>query len=249
MIMKIFVGTSGFAHKEWVGPFYPGKIKAGEMLRYYGERLASVEINNTFYHMPKESVLTTWAEQVPQGFVFAVKAPQRITHIKRLRNVGDDIAYLFRSLATLGSKEGPVLFQFPATFRPHPELLQEALAMLPPGARCAFEFRNPGWLEQGVLEQLHAKGCSLCIADTDEVPVASIVSTAGWGYLRLRRDNYTDADLAAWAERILDQPWDRAFVFFKHEGEEGGAEVAMRFRRMVDASERKRRTEGIKEAV
>ncbi len=233
--MKIYAGTSGFAYKEWKGSFYPEKISPKEMLRSYAERLNTVEINNTFYHLPKKDVLLSWAEQVSDGFVFALKAPQVITHFKQLRNVRDETEYLFGTLPVLGDKLGPVLFQFPKSFRADRSLLDDFLAMIPRGSACAFEFRSPSWITDNVLDLLRKKGCGLCVADSDENPAYEIVSTAAWGYLRLRRSDYTDADLAAWAQRVLSQSWERAFVFFKHEGAEAkGPNLAMRFQGMVE---------------
>ena len=240
--MKIYSGTSGFAYKAWKGTFYPEKISPKEMLRFYSGRLNTVEINNTFYHMPTTSVLTSWADQVGEEFLFALKAPQRITHLKRLKNVDDETEYLFRSLKTLGGKLGPVLFQFPKSFRPHPELLRDFLELIPAGALCAFEFRNPGWLEGEVPDLLRGKGCSLCIAEDDDEPAGQVVSTAPWGYLRLRRSDYSNADLSAWAEKVLSQHWDRAFVFFKHEDGAKGPGLAQRFQELVDPQERPLKT-------
>ncbi len=234
-MMKIYVGTSGFAHKEWKGKFYPERISAKDMLSFYAGHLNSVEINNTFYHMPKESVLSSWAEQVPQDFVFALKAPQIITHLKQLQNVFEETEYLFRSLSTLGTKLGPVLFQFPKSFRANMPALENFLGIIPDDAACAFEFRSPSWLDAGVPDLLRKKRCSLCIADTDENPAHEIVDTVPWGYLRLRRSGYTDADLSQWAESILSQKWERAFVFFKHEDEAKGAELAIHFQELVDS--------------
>jgi uncharacterized protein YecE (DUF72 family) len=233
--MNIYVGTSGFGHKEWKGKFYPEKISPKDMLRFYAERHNTVEINNTFYHMPKESVLTTWAEQVPDDFVFALKAPQVITHMKHLRNVFEETEYLFRSLSVLDRKLGPVLFQFPKSFRADRPALEDFLALIPGTASCAFEFRSPSWLDEEIPDLLHKKGCSLCIADTDDNPAQEIISTAPWGYLRLRRSDYTEADLSQWLERILAQKWERAFVFFKHEEEAKGPELARLFRKLADA--------------
>jgi uncharacterized protein YecE (DUF72 family) len=233
--MKIHVGTSGFAHKEWKGKFYPEKISPKEMLRFYAERLNTVEINNTFYHMPKESVLTSWAEQVPRDFVFALKAPQVITHMKQLRNVFEETEYLFRSLSVLDRKLGPVLFQFPKSFHADRPALEDFLALIPGTTACAFEFRSPSWLDAEILDLLRKRECSLCIADADENPAQEIISTAPWGYLRLRRSDYTDADLSQWVERILSQKWERAFVFFKHEDEAKGPQMAMRFQELIDS--------------
>ncbi len=234
--MNIYVGTSGFAHKEWKGKFYPEKLPAKDMLRYYAGRFNTVEINNTFYHMPRENVLASWAGQVPEEFVFALKAPQVITHIRHLRNVFEQTEYLFQALSVLDARLGPVLFQFPKCFRADPAVLKDFLPLIPDKALCAFDFRSPTWLEQGAPELLREKGCSWCVEDSDENPLAEIVSTAGWGYLRLRRNGYTDADLSQWLERILAQKWDKAYVYFKHEDEAKGAEMAARFHELAAAA-------------
>jgi uncharacterized protein YecE (DUF72 family) len=239
--MKIYVGTSGYGYKEWKGKFYPEKISPKEMLRFYSKRLTAVEINNTFYHMPTEGVLASWAEQVPDDFVFALKAPQVITHLKRLRNVGKETEYLFRTLSVLDRKLGPVLFQFPGSFRADLDALEDFLGLIPGNMSWAFEFRSPSWFDGEILDILRKKGCSLCVADTDENPATEIINTATWGYLRLRRSDYTDAALSQWIERILSQKWDRAFVFFKHEDEAEGPEMAIRFRELIE-SRVKRRT-------
>lgn len=230
--MKIYVGTSGFAHKEWIGKFYPEKTPPKKMLHVYSEHLKTVEINNTFYHMPNVSVLASWAEQVPHDFVFAIKAPQVITHMKRLRHVGSEATYLFKSVSVLEKKLGPILFQLPESFHADTPLLLDFLARIPGDASCAFDFRSPTWLEDGVLNLLREKGCSWCVEDTDEKPITEIISTAPWGYLRLRRSDYTDLDMSQWVERILSQKWEKSFVFFKHEE---GPKMAMRFREIVDS--------------
>lgn len=184
--------------------------------------------------MPTKGVLSSWAGQVPEDFIFALKAPQVITHIKRLRNVGEETDFLFGSLSFLERKLGPVLFQFPGSFRADRPALADFLALIPVNMPCAFEFRNSSWLDEETLDLLRKRGCSLCVADTDEDAANEIISTASWGYLRLRRSDYTDADLSQWIERILSQRWERAFVFFKHEEEARGAEMAMRFRELTE---------------
>jgi uncharacterized protein YecE (DUF72 family) len=231
--MKIFVGTSGYSYKEWKGKFYPDKISPKEMLHFYSQRLGAVEINNTFYHMPTDGVLASWAEQVPEDFVFAVKAPQVITHLKRMKNVDSEADYLFRTLPVLDRKLGPVLFQFPKSFHAARPVLEDFLALIPENISGAFEFRHPSWLDQEILDLLHGRQCSLCLADTDDDPITEIISTAPWGYLRLRRSDYTEADLSDWLARILAQPWEQAFVFFKHEEEAKGPEMALRFRELT----------------
>jgi len=234
--MKIYTGTSGYSYKEWKGTFYPDKISPKEMLHAYSDHLSTVEINNTFYHMPNGTLLTTWAQQVPQDFIFALKAPQVITHMKRLQHVSSEAGYLFKSLSVLENKLGPVLFQFPETFHANRSVLEDFLGLIRGRTLCAFEFRSASWLDAGILDLLRSKGCSLCIADSDEHPSRNIISTAPWGYLRLRRSDYTDTDLSQWADRILSQNWEQAFVYFKHEGEGAkGPELAMRFQELVAA--------------
>jgi uncharacterized protein YecE (DUF72 family) len=230
--MNIRIGTSGYSFKEWKGAFYPETISPKTMLRFYAERFTTVEINNTFYHMPTRGVLASWAGQVPDDFVFALKASQVITHRKKLKDVGEEAGYLFKTLPVLGRKLGPVLFQFPRSFPAHIDALEDFLSLIPGGVLCAFEFRNSTWLDDRVLDLLSKKGCSLCIADTDETPAREVISTAPWGYLRLRRSDYADADLFQWRDRILDMKWEQAFVFFKHGEEAIGPLTALRFREM-----------------
>ena len=186
--------------------------------------------------MPTEAILSGWADQVPDGFVFAFKAPQVITHIKRLKNVASETEYFFKTLSMMGRKLGPVLFQFPKTFHADVARLKGFLSLLPRTISFAFEFRNPSWLDEAVLDLLREKECGLCTPDSDENATTEIISTAPWGYLRLRRVNYTEAELSQWLKRILSQKWQQAFVFFKHEEETGkGPDMALNFCRLVDA--------------
>jgi uncharacterized protein YecE (DUF72 family) len=231
--MIIHIGTSGFAYKEWKGKFYPAGIAPEEMLHFYAEHFSSVEINNTFYRMPTERLLRSWAGQVPGDFVFGFKAPRVITHLKRLRDAHEEVAYLFRVLSSLGERLGPVLFQLPGSFHADLTALRDFLSLIPDGVACAFEFRSPTWLADDILGLLRSrKGC-LCTADTDGNPAEGILPTASWGYLRLRRSDYAEADLAQWFEQIRKQKWERAFVFFKHEEGARGAEAAERFQELV----------------
>ena len=235
--MQVLVGTSGYSYKEWKGTFYPEDLKAADMLRYYAERLTTVEINNTFYRMPKASVLENWAAQVGDSFVFVLKGSQRITHMKRLKDAGESVAYLFETAAVLGRKLGPVFFQLPPYQKKDTPRLRAFLDLLPADRPVAFEFRHETWFDDEVYEALRAKGAALCAADTDESgdEGAPVVPTGGFGYLRLRRATYSDADLAAWAEKVRGQAWDRAFVFFKHEDAGKGPAMAARFRRLIGA--------------
>jgi uncharacterized protein YecE (DUF72 family) len=233
--VEIRAGTSGFSFKEWKGNFYPEKIAAKDMLRYYATRFSTVEINNTFYRMPKEPVLSGWAEQVPPGFLFALKASQYITHIKRLKEPAEPIARLVQVTTALGPTLGPVLFQLPPNLRLDQPLLEDFLAALPADRRSAMEFRHPSWFDDAVYAALSAHGVALCIADTGEEPVAPLVATAGWGYLRLRREDLDDDDLSRWAATIGGQPWSEAFVFLKHEEEGRGPRLAARLMEIARA--------------
>jgi len=228
--MDLHVGTSGYSYKEWKGPFYPDGLPSGEMLRYYGERLGAVEINNTFYRMPNTAVLESWAAQVPASFRFSIKASRKITHFKRLKNADDETGYLVSTLQALGDRLGVVLFQLPPNLKCDLDRLQAFADLLPEGLPSAFEFRHESWRDDAVREVLRSRGLALCHADTEEDPLdVEPVSTAGWGYLRLRRPTYTDEDLRRWAERIQDREWTKAFVFFKHEDAGAGPRMAARF--------------------
>jgi uncharacterized protein YecE (DUF72 family) len=224
--MRFFVGTSGFAYKEWKGPFYPEDLPDREMLPYYAGRLPGVEINNTFYRMPKESVVAGWADGVPESFRFVFKASQRITHFGRLKNVASELEYFLRVSQALGSKRGPTLFQLPPNFKKDLPRLTDFLALLPDGWPTAFEFRQATWLDDAIYDALRAKNAALCIADTGEEGDAPFVATADWGYLRLRREAYTDADLDEWARKVTGAPWSDAYVFFKHEDAGTGPRLA-----------------------
>ena len=223
--MRVLAGTSGFSYKEWKGSFYPEDLPAEDMLRFYAERLPAVEINNTFYRMPKAGLLAGWAEQVPDGFRFVLKASQRITHHKRLKEASEEVGYFLRVAETLGDRLGPSLFQLPPNLKKDLPRLVDFLALLPAAARAAFEFRHASWFEEDVFEALRARGAALCVAEDEEL-ATPLVATAGWGYLRLRRPDYGEAEVAAWADRIRGQPWDETYVFFKHEDAGAGPKLA-----------------------
>jgi len=229
--MDLHVGTSGYSYKEWKGTFYPEDLSAKDMLSFYGERLGAVEINNTFYRLPKESVLDGWASQVPASFRFSIKASRRITHFARLKEEArDPTEYLLSTVGALGHKLGVILFQMPPNFKADVERLTAFLEMLPKATPGAFEFRHESWKDPAVYEALRARDMAWVCADTeDSTEDEPIVSTAPWGYLRLRRPDYSDADLGRWAEQVAATGWERAFVFFKHEDEGAGPRLAARF--------------------
>lgn len=233
--IRTIVGTSGFSYSQWRGTFYPPKLPAAQMLQFYGARFATVEINNTFYRMPKVEMLEKWPSQVPSGFTFVLKASQRITHMKRLKDVQSEVDYFFKNAATLGHHLGPVLFQLPPFLRKDVPRLADFLAILPDGVRPAVEFRHESWYDEEVFATLRDHGAALCLSDTEEGSTP-LVATADWGYLRLRRCDYTDADLSTWKGRILGQSWKDAFVFFKHEDEATGPKLAADFVTLMASS-------------
>ncbi len=214
--MNFYVGTSGYSYKEWKGTFYPQDLPDKQMLHFYGERFRSVEINNTFYRMPKASVLEAWAQEVPPDFKFVLKASQRITHMQRLKDAGDSVSYLLKVAVALNDRLGPLLFQLPPYLKKDVPRLREFLALLPRDCRSAFEFRHESWFDDEVFGLLREHQVALCIAEAEDGVEVPFVSTADWGYLRLRRPDYGDAELKAWGDRVRGQNWRDAFIFFKH---------------------------------
>jgi uncharacterized protein YecE (DUF72 family) len=216
---KLLAGASGYSFKEWKGSFYPADLKPDAMLAFYAARLPTVEINNTFYQMPKTSVLENWARSTPESFQFAIKASRRITHMSRLKadSAADSVAFLYRNLEALGAKRGPVLFQLPPFLKKDLPRLQEFLAILPADHRAAFEFRNDSWFADDVYDALKGAGAALCLSVREHNAPPPLVETAPWGYVRLRLENYSDADLAAWAKRLTSTGWQQIHVYFMHE--------------------------------
>jgi len=219
MAATILAGASGYSFKEWCGTFYPDKMKAEQMLPFYSGRLPTVEINNTFYRMPRTDMLENWAAITPAAFRFAIKSPRRITHMARLKaeSVGDSVDFLYKALEALGPKRGPVLFQLPPNMKKDLPRLQAFLPMLPKDHRAAFEFRNDTWFSDDVYEALRGAGASLCFSEREDNAPPPLVETAPWGYVRLRLEQYSDADLEQWAGRLAKTGWRDAFVYFMHE--------------------------------
>jgi uncharacterized protein YecE (DUF72 family) len=223
---RIWVGTSGYNYKEWKGPFYPADLPESEMLRYYADRHSTVEINYTFYRMPTVRTLQAWGKETPETFVFSLKAPRRITHEMRLRDAADPLTYFCDTAKVLKDKLGALLFQLPPFLKKDVPRLEDFLHQMAPGFRAAFEFRNQSWFSDDVLECLRRFEVALCIADHDERSTP-FERTAPFGYLRLRRPDYTDDDLAAWADRLSAvSDWQQTFVYFKHEAAGKGPQLA-----------------------
>jgi uncharacterized protein YecE (DUF72 family) len=216
--MRVRTGTSGFSYKEWKGLFYPADLADKKMLAYYSTRLHTVEINNTFYRMPKRELVEGWAAQVGDGFRFVLKAPQRITHRERLEGSEASLAQFLEAASVLGDRLGALLFQLPPFFKKDVDKLSAFLGKVPKHIRSAFEFRHPSWFENDTYAALRAHDVALVGGDADTAEKSPpFVPTASFGYLRLRAEEYTDAGLAEWAARIGGAPWTEAFVFLKHE--------------------------------
>jgi uncharacterized protein YecE (DUF72 family) len=217
VLVKVLAGTSGFAFKEWKGPFYPEKLKDAEMLGFYASRFPTVEINNTFYQLPKEKTLLDWAAKVPETFSFTIKASQRITHFTRLKPESAEIVeYLVKTTDVLGPRRGPILFQLPPNLKLELERLKAFLGKLPAGPRYTMEFRHESWFDESVFQALRDRDVAMTAIEQEDFS-SPVQPTATWGYLRLHRMDYTPEQLAAWASRVNGYGWQEAYVFFKHD--------------------------------
>lgn len=242
--MRIFAGTSGFSYPEWKGSFYPQKIKSADMLNYYGTKLRTVEINNTFYRMPKTSVIEAWASKVNDDFLFAVKTPRSITHFKKLADTSELLDYFARGLAAFGKNLGPILVQCPPTLQADHSLLREFLSTVDAVVarhfgheielRLAFEFRHKSWWGDDTYQLLAQKNACLVGGDLDDADKdPPLIRSARHCYLRLRKTNYEAAELESWATRLLSLGVEEAFVYFKHE--EIGPQLAVTLRGLVES--------------
>lgn len=230
--MRVLIGTSGFSYPAWRGRFYPEKMPESKMLGFYAGRLPTVEINNTFYRMPPPEILQRWAAETPDGFRFALKSPRRITHDKKLVDVAAAVEKLDQAAQALGEKLGPVLFQLPPFLRKDLVRLDDFLAGLPKSIRPAVEFRHESWFSADVLARLKVHGAALCIAESEDL-ATPFEATTGWGYLRLRRQDYDDAAIRQWAEKLKAQSWETAYVYFKHEDEGKGPALAEQLGKLI----------------
>jgi uncharacterized protein YecE (DUF72 family) len=225
--MKLWVGTSGYNYPEWKGTFYPQKMPAAKMLPYYAQQFATVEINYTFYRTPNEKILAGWSTQTPENFKLTLKAPKRLTHIAKLRECADLLAYFLKTAATLGPKLGAILFQLPPYFRKDLQVFDAFLQLLPEGTCAAFEFRHASWMDPEVFARLRAHDLALCVADSEKFSTP-VQITARYGYFRLRDEGYKPDDLVRWAQVIREQAahCSDVFVYFKHEESGTGPQFA-----------------------
>jgi uncharacterized protein YecE (DUF72 family) len=215
--VRLLAGTSGYAFKEWKGAFYPPELSDDGWLGYYAGKFPTVEINNTFYRLPKQDVLRDWASQVPEPFTFAIKASMRITHHARLKpECADALDFLLRNTAVLGERLGPILFQLPPNMQKDLQRLQGFLGLLPPARRFTIEFRHESWFDEDVLNALREHDVALCVGEQEDF-VCPVRATATWGYLRLHRLDYDEQSLDRWASCVGSQQWSEAYVYFKHD--------------------------------
>ncbi|MPY87072.1 MAG: DUF72 domain-containing protein [Luteitalea sp.] len=229
-----WIGTSGYNYPEWKGHFYPDNLPASKMLAFYATRLATVEINYSFYRLPNARTLAGWAERVPEQFRFTLKAPRRITHDQRLRDCASLVRAFCDVAATLGPQLGILLFQLPPNLKRDLDLLDAFLDTLPPGVRATFEFRHESWLDEEVYARLRGRNLALCIADSEQRHTP-LVLTSDYGYLRLRDEGYSSADLTRWADVVQrsTDTWRETFVYFKHEEAGKGPEFASELMRIL----------------
>jgi uncharacterized protein YecE (DUF72 family) len=228
--MSIWIGTSGFQYKEWKGNFYPEDLPVAKMLPYYAERLSTTEINYTFHRIPSAKTIDNWNKLTPEKFRFALKAPQKITHWAKLRDCADTMRFFFDVVSALGQKLGPILFQLAPNFKKDAVLLADFVNGFPSGLSAAFEFRHESWFGDDIWEIFKARNVALCLNETADF-AAPKISTANYGYLRLRREDYTKIDIERWAEFVRAQTWKDTFVYFKHEEAGAGPKFA---RQMMD---------------
>jgi uncharacterized protein YecE (DUF72 family) len=229
-VSRLHVGTSGYNFPEWKGSFYPPKLPSSKWLEYYAQQLATVEINYTFYRMPSAKTIAGWDAATPAGFTFVVKAPQRITHIARLKNIDDSLRFFLETVRKLNAKLGPILFQLPPNFKKDLARLSDLLTQFPTDVRAACEFRHASWWSDDVYDLLRSTNTALCVADTEEGTTPFEV-TAGFGYVRLRDQGYTEESLREWVKKVqaLGSAWSDAFIFFKHEEKGMGPKLAAEF--------------------
>jgi len=222
---RVFAGTSGFAYTSWKPDFYPAKLAQKDFLKYYATRLNAIEINYTFRQLPSAKTLENWVTSTPSGFVFALKAHQRLTHILRLKE-SEFLQVFFRAIDPLRSARrlGPVLFQLPPNLKCDVGLLTAFVETLPTDIACAFEFRNESWLNDEVYRVLEKHGVALCLAESERLEIPRVI-TAGFVYSRLRKPDYSPEERAEIAERVrtIVGGGRDGYVFFKHEESPAGA--------------------------
>ena len=225
--MRLLAGTSGYSFKEWKGSFYPADLKSDQLLSFYATKFPTLEINNSFYQLPKEHILLEWASQVPEQFTFSLKASRRITHFTRLKAESESlVGFLLKNTSVLGDRLGPILFQLPPNLKKDIERLKTFLGYLPLDRRYAFEFRHESWFDDETFSVMRDRDIALCVSESAEL-ACPVVSTATWGYLRLHKLDYSTSELESWAKCVGSQAWNEAYVYFKHDEGAGSGPPAV----------------------
>jgi uncharacterized protein YecE (DUF72 family) len=236
----IRIGTSGWHYAHWKGPFYPEDLPENRWLRFYGDRFVTVEVNNSFYRMPKRKTLKEWKETVSGNFLFSVKASRYITHMKKLKDPREPVSGFLDQVQVLGGRLGPVLFQLPPRWGVDPDRLKAFLECLPDGFRYAFEFRDPSWFDERVYALLRDHGAAFCIYDLDRRQSPKEI-TAEFVYVRLHgpdgpyRGQYDTGSLAGWAGAFSTWQGQGKDIFCYFDNDEAGhaAGDALRLREML----------------
>ncbi|HEY9007350.1 DUF72 domain-containing protein [Ohtaekwangia sp.] len=220
----VYIGTSGWNYKHWIGTFYPADIRADQQLAYFQKTFRTVELNNSFYHLPDAETFKKWKDASPKDFIFAVKGSRYITHMKKLKEPGEALHNFLENSSALGRKRGPVLFQLPPGWKLNFERLQEFLKQLPRTNRYTFEFRNTSWYTEEVYTLLQEYNCAFCIYEL-EGHLTPLKITADFIYIRLHgpggkyQGSYTKATLKRWAKRMSD--WAAAgkdvYIYFDND--------------------------------
>lgn len=234
--MQLLPGTSGYAYPQWRGSFYPAELRDEDMLPHYAGRLPTVEINNTFYRIPKPDVVETWKARAPAPFSFVIKASQRISHRAKLK--GEDahgsLRYLYSVIERLGEQLGCVLVQTPPFVRADAGVLAALLPVIPAGQRVAFELTHASWHTAEIDRLLLDHGHCRVVADKED-GTAAWPELSRWAYVRLRKDSYTTAQIQAWLDELRGKGLEQAYVFFKHEDTARGAEMALELLQLAQA--------------
>jgi uncharacterized protein YecE (DUF72 family) len=225
--MNAWIGTSGFQYPEWKGLFYPKELSLSRMLQFYAAHFLTTEINYTFRSIPSAKALANWSDKTPLQFKLSFKAPQTITHFARLHECEEAVKLFNRTISQLGEKLGVILFQLPPNFAKDSNRLKSFLQVIPPGLRTAFEFRHLSWFDEETFSLLRQHNVALCIAETEDFPTPRVI-TADFGYLRLRREDYTPLNIRKWAAFVADQKsnWSDVYIYFKHEEKAVGPKFA-----------------------
>jgi len=237
---KVFVGTSGWVYPHWRGLFYPKDLPEREWLGFYAFQLDTVELNTSFYHLPKEKTFKGWYERTPDNFLFAVKGSRFITHMKKLNDCQEPLENLLRAAVNLKEKLGPIFFQFPPSFKADLKRLKEFIKLLPGEGRFAFEFRHPSWFTDEIYTALRSANCALIASDTPRYPYKE-VQTTNFMYLRLHgheqlyASRYSEKQLREYAKKIRN--WRKegnVFVFFDNDFNANAVANAKELRKLLN---------------